>query len=165
MCCEVRSADRVSLGLAVAAIVLMALIPATVPVAVAQPVRVMGTLTALQVVDVRDRRSPGRIAVGAQEIIVPATVAIDVGTTIMTMQELFTSAPIACRARNETGLVETDVCRSRADATTAQKPPATAVRVVAARDADGNLVASKVTFAAASAVIVHERSPASNPLR
>ena len=145
MCCQVRWSDSVSLRLASVAVVLTALIPAVVPVADVQPLRVEGTLTAVHVDDLTDRTSAGRIDVDTETILVPATVPVDTGEAIVTVQELFAYAPAACRRRHETGLVRSDGCRSELGAVRAETLTTT-VRVVAARDRDGYLVASKVTF-------------------
>ena len=148
MCCPLRSSGRLPLRLAAAAIVLMALIPAAGPDAAAETVRVSGTLTRLRVDNAADHSSGGTIAVDSRLVFVPGSVLIDVADASMNMQDLFAHAPAACRRTKETGLVVTDICRSRLDDARTDRPP-TAVRVVATRGADGNLVASKVTFVAA----------------
>jgi hypothetical protein len=164
MCFQVRCPDPTMLRLMAAAMFLIALLPAMVPRADAQPLRLNGTLTSLQIDDPADRWSSGRIVVDTKTIVVPATVPIDLGESIETLQELFAYAPVACRRVHETGFVSTDVCRSQIDAHPMDKPPVTAVRVIAAPDAEGNLVASKVTFVPASAAVIRERARP-NPLR
>jgi hypothetical protein len=164
MCFDGHRSDPMSLRLAAAAIGLIALLPALTPVADAQPVQVNGTLTSLAVDDPADRWSPGRIGVGTQAVVIPAGVPVDLGRSIETLQELFAYAPALCRAAHETGFVSTDVCGRQLDAHVTDEAPATAVQVIAARNAAGNLVASKVTFVPASAAVIRERARR-NPIR
>ena len=163
MCFVDRCSESVSLRLAAVAIVLTALLPAAVPGADAETVRLSGTLTALHVEDAADRLSAGSVAVDARTVVVPRTLPLDVAGVRLTIHDVFANAPMACRRANEIDLSASGVCRSAFDEPTPDQPPTT-VRVVATRGADGNLVASEVTFDVAHAPPVGERAR-SNPTR
>jgi len=167
MSCATRRAEASRLRRTAVGLVLMALAPHFPTADAQQPAaRISGTLTALHVDHPGDRESPGRIVVGTQSIVVPAGVAIEFPGVTMTLQELFTYAPAACRARQESGLLPTDKCRKpsptdSAAAWTAERdetprsyldpeptdePPPTTARVTAATDERGNRVAMRVTL-------------------
>ena len=130
--------------------------------------RVSGTLTAIYVDRPDDRLSPGRIVVGAEPVSVPPMVAIELPGDVLTLQELFARAPALCRAAHESGLVAADGCRrppreqteharvwtaagdrtphTHFDPAPTDEPPPTVATVVAARAADGGLVATAITL-------------------
>ena len=103
----VAALDRGRSLLAAGAIVLLSA-SALVGAPAARELRVRGVLTAAAVDNPGDRWSAGTLTVGAQRIVVPPHLLIELPGVALTLQEIFALAPERCRRDGATGLLATD---------------------------------------------------------
>jgi hypothetical protein len=97
---------------------------------------ILGELTSIAVRDLNDPASGGQIVVADQQITIPDRLAIGLPSGMVPLRDLLLEAPAECKSQRppQSGLAVSDSCRG-------SRPPALA-RVVASRNASGELVAS-----------------------
>ena len=90
--------------------VLLSSVISTVAYSTSTGVILTGEIQAIQVADKANPWSKGTISVSGINVIIPANLIIQMPVQRYTIQELFTNAPAACKAVQQTGLARGDTC-------------------------------------------------------
>ncbi len=111
-----RRAVRAGAGALLAALLTVGLLPAATPAgaAVGDPAPTVavlsGAIEQLTLNSPGDVWSGGWVRVSGQDVVLPRNLLLDLPANRMSLQQLFTSAPQACKDRGETGLAASDQC-------------------------------------------------------
>jgi len=99
-------------GLLVSALAAVAVVPLTTGTAWAAPTSslITGEIEQLTLNTPTDVWSGGWIRVGGQAVVLPRNLLLDLPANRLSLQQLFASAPQACRDRGESGLAKSDAC-------------------------------------------------------
>lgn len=111
-----RHGLRTAAAALLAALLAVGLLPGTTPAqaAVGDPAPTVallsGAIEQLTLNDPTDVWSGGWVRVSGQDVVLPRNLLLDLPANRMSLQQLFTSAPQACKDRHESGLAASDQC-------------------------------------------------------
>ena len=103
---------------------------------------IVGEIQYITIANTSDHWSRGTIVVGGQNIIIPRNLLIDLPANRLTLQQLFTEAPLECAVNGETGLAKADTCLRIKNGA--------AATIMANRTNAGDIIAGEVFIAKAN---------------